>query len=143
MTWGVTRIVIVVSLLLFTGLIWWLPNALLKPAMRFTGMERRDPDYYIENFTVTAMNLRGTPKYILDAALLVHYPNEENTRLDRPRLVEYDAHDRQTVTTAERGFVSHDGKHLLMSGDVHVVRGKDDQAAGGEVVTNQLTVSLE
>lgn len=143
MSWAVTRIVIVVSLLLFTGLVWWLPNALLKPAMRLTGMERHDPDYYIENFTVTAMNLRGTPKYKLDATLLLHYPHEESTRLDRPRLVEYDANDNPTVTTADHGFVSRDGKHLLMSGNVRVVRGRDDKAAGGEIVTNQLTVSLE
>lgn len=143
MSWAATRIIIVVSLLLFSGLVWWLPNVLLQPAIRLTGIERHDPDYYIENFTVTSMNLRGTPKYKLEAALLLHYPHSENTQLNRPRLVEYDGRDGKTVTTAERGFVSHDGKELRMVGDVHVVHPGDGRGASGEVVTHQLTVSLE
>ena len=143
MSWAVTRIVIVVSLLLFTGLVWWLPNALLQPAMRLTGIERHDPDYYIENFTLTTMNVHGTPKYKLDAVRLVHYPHDDDTQLEHPRLIEYDGHNGETVTSAQRGLVSRDGKQLVMLGDVRVLHGSDDRTAGGEVMTNRLTVSLE
>lgn len=140
MTWAVTKVVIVISLLFFTGLLWWLPNQLIEPAMQMTGTERRDPDYFIENFTVTAMDESGDPRYKLSARRLTHYPNDQQTRLDRPRLTQY---TDDTVTTAERGFISDDGKVLLMSGNVRVIRAEGGGYAGAEIMTNELNVFLD
>ncbi len=140
MTWAMTKAVIIISLLFFTGLLWWLPNKLIEPAMQMTGAERRDPDYFIENFTVTAMDERGDPRYKLSAQRLVHYPNEQRTRLDRPRLRQF---TDDTVTTADRGFISDDGKALLMSGNVHVNRAHGGGYTGAEISTNELNVFLD
>ncbi len=140
MTWAVTKVVIIISLLFFTGLFWWLPNKLIEPAMQMTGAERTDPDYFIENFTVTAMDERGEPRYKLSARRLTHYPNDQQTRLDRPRLMQF---DEETVTTADRGFISGDGKTLLMKGNVHVTRAQVGGDAGAEITTNELNVLLD
>jgi lipopolysaccharide export system protein LptC len=140
MTWAVTKAVIVISLLFFTGLLWWLPSQLIEPAMQIAGSERNDPDYFIENFTVTAMDERGDPRYKLSAKRLVHYPNDQRTRLERPRLTQF---TDDTVTTADRGFISGDGKALLMSGNVNVTRPHGDGNTGAEIKTNELNVFLD
>lgn len=140
MTWAVTKVVIVISLLFFTGLLWWLPGQLIEPAIQMTGAERSDPDYFIENFTVTAMDERGEPRYELSALRLTHYPNDQQTRLDRPHLTQF---DEETVTTADRGFISPDGKTLLMRGNVRVTRANGGGHAGAEITTNELNVLLD
>lgn len=139
MTWAVTKVVIVISLLFLTGLFWWLPEQLIQPAMEMTG-ERSDPDYFIEDFVVTAMDERGQPRYELRAARLTHYPNNQQTRLERPRLRQF---DQNTVTTADRGFISGDGKTLLMRGNVRVNRAQAGAgSAAAEIITNELSVLL-
>lgn len=145
MTWDLTKVAVIVSLLLFTGLFWWLPNALVTPAMKLTGIQSRDPDYFIENFRMTAMSDRGRPKYVLQAANLMHFPNETATRMERPHLVQYDPTEgpvQATVTVADNGWISSDGKRLLMTGNVKVFRGEDPGFSGAELVTNELTVIL-
>lgn len=145
MSWDLSKIALVVSLLLFTGLFWWLPNTLVTPAMKFTGIQSRDPDYYIENFRMTAMSDRGRPKYTLQAANLVHFPNETATRMERPHLVQYDpdqAPDQATVTIADNGWISSDGKRLRMNGNVKVFRGENPESAAAELTTNELIVIL-
>ncbi|HLQ26924.1 MAG TPA: LPS export ABC transporter periplasmic protein LptC [Acidiferrobacterales bacterium] len=146
MTWDITRIVIVMSLLVFTGLFWWLPQALTAPAMKFTGIKSRDPDYYIENFGITAMSERGKPKYILKGTGLVHFLNEENTRIDQPYLMQYEQtgaqNDAPTITTADIGWISADGNRLLMSGNVKVLKGPGQSSASAEITANQLVILL-
>jgi lipopolysaccharide export system protein LptC len=86
------------------------------------------------------MDERGDPRYNLSAERLVHYPNNQQTRLERPRLTQF-ADD--TITTADRGFISGDGKALLMSGNVHVTRAQGGGYAGTEITTNELNVFLD
>ena len=142
MGWNFTKLIILVSLLLFTGLFWWLPEALVEPAIKLTGMGAGQPDYWVQQFTVTAMNDRGTPKYVLQAQNLVHYPSETATRIDKPYLVQYDQGADPLTTTADTGWVSPDGKKLLMTGNVKIARGKDPDFADAEVMSNQVTVTL-
>ena len=146
MTWDISRIALVTSLLVFTGLFWWLPQALTAPAMTFTGIKSRDPDYYIENFNITAMSGHGRPKYVLKGAGLVHFPNEENTHIDRPYLVQFGQagaqNDPPTVTTADAGWISPDGNRLLMSGNVKVLKGAGQSSTSAEITTNQLVILL-
>ncbi len=145
MTWDITRIVMVASLLIFTGLFRWLPQA-VPPIKLPAVIKSRDPDYYIENFNLTAMSEQGRPKYLLKGVGLVHLPNEENSRIDKPYLVQYEQPDAQnnsyTLTTADTGWISADGKRLLMSGNVQVVRGEDKNSVSTEVTANEMVVLL-
>ncbi len=142
MSWSFTKLVIVLSLLVFTGLFWWLPEALVEPAIKLTGINRSEPDYWIQGFTITTMNDQGRPKYFLRAQSLVHFPNEISTRIDRPYLVQYDQGNEPLVTTADTGWVSPDGKQLLMTGNVKIARGSDPDFASAEMMSNKVTVTL-
>lgn len=146
LTWDLTKIVLLVGLLVFTGLLWWLPNKLVAPAGGLVGAKHPVPDYYIDNFTVTAMNDAGLPKHTLQAKTLIHFPGNEKTQLDRPRLVQYPQNGSNgppVVTVSDTGWLSGDGKLLVMSGRVEVARGGGAGFAGAEINTQQLTVSLE
>lgn len=142
MTWQVTKIAIALALVLFLGLFWWLPDALVDPAMKLTGTRPDEPDYWVRNFSITAMGDNGTPRYILRAASLTHYPGNESTRLERPQLLQYDEHNTPIVTVADAGRVSPDGKKLVMTGNVKIIRGRDRGSVGGEVASNEITVTL-
>lgn len=143
MTWSLTKIILLLSLLLFTGLFWWLPEALVEPAIKITGLNRKEPDYWIKNFSVTSMNDAGNPKYRLQAANLVHYPNDISTRIDKPYLVQYDQGPAPLITTADTGIVSPDGKRVVMTGNVRIARGQDAEFSDAEVMSHQVTVTLE
>lgn len=143
MHWTLTRIIIIVSLLLFTGLFWWLPEALVEPAINFTGLKANQPDYWIQRFHIVSMNDAGTPKFDLRAENLVHFPDNLSTRIDKPYLVQYDQGTAPLVTTADTGWVSPDGKKLLMTGKVKIARGTDPDFADSEIMSNQVTVTLD
>lgn len=145
MTWDKLAVLLVV--LIFFALFRWLPNALVAPAIKLTNIKRHDPNYYIENFSVTAMNSEGTPKYTLQAKMLVHYPNDKNTRVEKPNLIQYEqkspAKNAPTITTtADTGWISADGKKLLMVGNVKVMRAQDNEASQAQILTKQLSILL-
>lgn len=142
MTWQLTKVVIALALVLFLGLFWWLPDALVEPAMRLTGTGSQEPDYWVRNFSVTAMGDNGTPRYVLRAESLTHYPGDESTRLERPQLVQYDQGGVPVLTVADSGRVSPDGKNLRMTGNVKIIRGPETDQPGGEVASNEVTVTL-
>lgn len=143
MTWSLTKIILLISLLLFSGLFWWLPEALVEPAIRITGLNRKEPDYWIRSFNITSMNDAGTPKYRLQAEGLVHYPGDVATRVDKPHLVQYDQGPAPLTTTADTGVVSPDGKRIVMTGNVRIARGNDPEFSDAEVMSHQVTVTLE
>ncbi len=68
-----SRFLMLTGLLLFSGLFWWLPEALVRPALNLTNVAPARPDYYINHAELTAMNRHGRPRFILTAERLVHF----------------------------------------------------------------------
>lgn len=139
------RVVILAILGLLGVLSLWLPTALIVPVVKFDGAARHDPDYYVRNFTLRAMDARGQPRYLLSGASLNHYPDDDSTHLEQPRLTQYQPDQVVLYTTADRGRLSADGKELLMRGNVKVIRSGAAESGdgGGEVRTQEMSVLLE
>jgi lipopolysaccharide export system protein LptC len=127
------------------ALSWWMPNALVAPAALLDQRTRHDPDYYIENFTATAMDEHGAKKYLLTARRLTHYPDDLTAYLTQPRLVQYKPGTAPIHTAADHGQITHDSKYLLMRGNVRVVQspGPAGGPAGAELRTQELRIYLE
>ncbi|MHB8428100.1 MAG: LPS export ABC transporter periplasmic protein LptC [Acidiferrobacterales bacterium] len=142
MNWSVNKLMIAAILLALLILTVWLPNALVTPVIALRPGQRHQPDYIIRNFTVTAMNKLGHPKYVLTARTLVHYPEEKSASLTQPHLVQYTPGAPPVYTSAKRGLVYNSGKELLMTGNVKVVRGHDKGAPAGEITAHQLRIVL-
>jgi len=136
-----SRFLLLTGLLLFSGLFWWLPEALVRPALVFTHAAPLRPDYYINRFRLTTMNHQGAPRFVLTAQRLVHFPRGKKTLLIKPHLTQFGKRTT-TTTTATRGYVSPHGHILIMHGDVRVLRGATTQLGKTEVRTHSLTIHL-
>ena len=143
MTENFNRLAITAVLLALAALTWWLPNALTPRGSLFGGDSRHEPDYTIENFVATEMDIQGQRKHELRAAKLVHYPDDDTSELTRPYLIQYSPGSAPVHTRADRGQVAPDGKQILMQGNVRVTRGASGADPGGEVQTQEMRVILE
>lgn len=143
MTGHFNRLAITAVLVALAALTWWLPNALTPRGSLFDGESRHDPDYTIENFVATEMNIQGQPKHELRAVKLVHYADDDTSDLTRPYLIQYSPGAAPLHTRADRGQIAPDGKEILMRGNVRVTRGNSGTDPGGEVQTQEMRVILE
>ncbi len=107
--------------ILLAGGSWWL--------VQTSGVEDSEhisaahtPDYYVDNFTVSTMGPDGKPKQKLTADRMLHYPDDDSTELTRPHMVLYEADTPPWQVRSETGWVSGDGKLVLLNGEVKIDR---------------------
>ncbi|HET9121988.1 MAG TPA: LPS export ABC transporter periplasmic protein LptC [Acidiferrobacteraceae bacterium] len=139
--WDLSKLAVIISLLVLAGLFWWLPTALVVPAIKLVGDYHKIPDYYIEDFRVIEMGVSGRPKYVLRAERMIHYPHQQRTQLQNPQLTEYGG-GPVTHSDADRGWISRDGKHLLMAGHVTINRGRGTHFTGANIATQRINIHL-
>ncbi|MGH8721571.1 MAG: LPS export ABC transporter periplasmic protein LptC, partial [Burkholderiales bacterium] len=73
-----TRLFPLVLMLALALLSFWLERAARQePAPSV--LERHDPDYSVEQFTITDFSRAGAPESTLSAAKMVHYPDDDTT----------------------------------------------------------------
>ncbi|MDH3694142.1 MAG: LPS export ABC transporter periplasmic protein LptC [Gammaproteobacteria bacterium] len=121
----------------------WLQFVLLKPAQKTEEVAlTHDPDYYVENFTATGIDPDGI-KYVLEAERLVHYPDDGSSLLDNPHVIQYEAEQPPRHIYSKSGWLSGDGKDILLTGEVRVIQGKGDEGAGGITTTRKLKLRLK
>ncbi|MBI5611968.1 MAG: LPS export ABC transporter periplasmic protein LptC [Gammaproteobacteria bacterium] len=142
-TWTLNKLALTAILFMLGALSWWLPNTLVQPGLVFERQVRHDPDYYAENVNAVAMDENGEKKYTLVTRRLTHYPDDQTVYFEQPDLTQYKPGAAPVHTWADRGRSAADGKQLIMTGNVKVVRGPNKDAAPVEISTRELTVVLE
>ncbi len=124
-----TRLFPLVLMLALALLSFWLERAARQePAPAVP--ERHDPDYSVEQFTITDFSRAGAPESTLSAAKMVHYPDDNTTALVAPRLVQTRPDQPRLVLSADRGMLSRDGAEVFLHDNVVLVR--EALAASGE-----------
>lgn len=100
----------------------WLERAVQAPERDNSAKLRHDPDFIGEDFGITKIGATGKPEYILSAARMLHYPDDESTEVVAPRLVQ--RHDRAPpiVIRADRGTIAKSGAEATFHGNVVMVR---------------------
>ncbi len=125
-------------LLAFFG--WWIFN-LIDPGPPPPPREvRHNPDFWLENFTLWAMNEQGRPRYKLVADYQVHYPDDDSSELTRPHIEFYAEKGAPWVVDSERGWVSSGGKLVLLLGKVYINREKTKDNRAMAITTENLLV---
>lgn len=76
----------VILLAVLAGLTFWLKSAVDRETPANNGKLRHDPDAIAENFIVRRFDTNGQVKYRLTAPRLVHYPDDDSSDIDAPRL---------------------------------------------------------
>jgi lipopolysaccharide export system protein LptC len=101
---------------------FWLERAVQAPERDSSGKTRHDPDFVAEEFGITKISAAGKPDYVLSAARMLHYPDDESTDIVAPRLVQRHDNAPPVVIRAERGTIAKNGAEASFSGNVVVVR---------------------
>jgi lipopolysaccharide export system protein LptC len=113
------------SLTLAAGLValtMWLERMVQMPVGSQPNALEHDPDFIVEHFTATTLDKTGRPEYRLAARRMTHYPDDETTELEEPRLVQYREEGPPVRISAERGTVTKDGEEVRLYGNVIVLR---------------------
>jgi lipopolysaccharide export system protein LptC len=104
------------------GLTFWLDQAVQLPAPTSGVVKRHDPDYFVDGLTAVRMNTQGKVSYTLSADKMLHYPDDDTTRLTKPRWVSLGEGKAPVTITAEQALLSSNGENVYFEDNVRVVR---------------------
>lgn len=113
-------------LTLLAGGTFWLERATQLEDANNHGKLRHDPDFIVDNFTTRRFNPDGSLQHSLTAKKMLHYSDDDTTEVTAPALVYYGRTPPMRLD-AKRAWVSKDGKEVLLSDAVRMVR---DASAG-------------
>lgn len=111
-----------VPLLLLLGATYWLNLQVQSPASGANKNLRHDPDYIIDNFTATTLNEQGKIRFVMSAKKMWHYPDDDTTHLEAPRLESLTAERPPMRMAAQNGEISSKGDEVFLRNDVIIVR---------------------
>ncbi len=104
---------------------YWLYQQVQPLPTKPDSSKRHDPDIIISNFSTTTLNERGTPRFMLAAVQLQHYPDDDSTHLELPRLSSLYPDKPPVYTSAQRGEISSKGDEIFLREGVKIVRASD------------------
>jgi lipopolysaccharide export system protein LptC len=125
---------------LLAALTFWLERLVQAPAPPRDGSTRHDPDYMVENFVAVRMGPDGLRLHELQAERMVHYPDDDSTHLEAPRLLKYESEKVALSITAKRAHVSSEGETVDFEDDVRAVRSATPTQSELVLTTDRLHV---
>lgn len=132
------RLLLLLLIVLLSGLSGWLLDNLTDQEKEKEDLPRHDPDFFMENFTVTAMNTTGTPRYKLSADKMKHYPDDDTSELNRPHITIFRIDTPPWIIDADRGWASANGELVLLIGNVRVNREASASTRAMSLTTEEL-----
>ena len=134
--------VLIAAIVVMIGLSIWLQANFLNPKLHQNAPTiSHELDYYIDKFTATERNSNGVA-YILEAKRLVHYPDDNTSELDEPKLRQYNEGELSRTTSSDYGELLEDGTKILLQGNVQVTQGATDTAVDSVTSANRMTIKL-
>lgn len=129
-----------VLLAFVAGLTFWLDRLVQPPARALSSIVRHDPDYIVDGLSAVRMDEQGRVKHTLRAVKMTHFPDDDATVLESPKLMTY-AEGRAPVTvTSRQALMSANGENVFFENDVRVVRSATAQDSELVLETDYLHV---
>jgi lipopolysaccharide export system protein LptC len=100
----------------------WLDRHVQPPEVSNNGKARHDPDYIAHNFTVTRVGPDGAIQYKLVARRMQHYPDDDTTDLEAPKVTNFRNGGVTLTATSKTAKLSSNGEHVYLQDDVHLTR---------------------
>lgn len=104
------------------GATYWLNQQVQPEIIHADSKQRHDPDAIVENFTATKMNDQGVPHFILAANRMLHYPDDDSTTLEEPRITMLSAEHPALHAASRNGTVSSNGDEIFLRDQVVLTR---------------------
>ena len=135
--------VLVAAIAVMIGLSLWLQVNFLKPKLHQNAPTiSHEPDYYMHKFTATGRDTNGIA-YVLVGKNLKHFPDDNTSKLDKPRLRQYNEGELSRTTSSDYGELLEDGTKILLRGNVQVTQEATGTAPGGSVTSSdRMTIKL-
>lgn len=130
-------LVLAVALAIIT---FWINLTVEQQGPKIDGSTRHDPDYTMKNFVTTQTDVTGKLRYVLAAAEMAHYPDDDSTVLQRPRFTQYTTNKPYTQIEALRGYVSSNGEEIVLVDNVKVVRQAFEGKGEMQMLTERLII---
>ena len=127
-------------LLIVAAVTVWLDRQVQPPDRGRDGKARHDPDYVVDGFSATRFGPDGTARYTLSARRMVHYPDDDTTFLETPKLVSFANRSAVVTTTSKTALLSGDGENAYLIDDVILIRSAYADKAELKVETSYLHV---
>ncbi len=116
-----TRLFPLILMLSLALLTFWLERA-ARIDQAHPSLRRHDPDYLVHDFKIISYGPAGEAVSRLTGRKMVHYPDDDSTELDAPRVVQTKAGEAPMTLTAKRGALSQDGEDTFLYDNVLLVR---------------------
>jgi lipopolysaccharide export system protein LptC len=104
------------------ALTYWLNAQIRVGEPAFDGSSRHDPDVFVENFKAVNLDQEGRIRQALEARRADHFPDDDSTSLDQPRIEFTDPDKPRLDVTSDRARVTGDREHAYFEGHVKAVR---------------------
>jgi len=127
-----------IALLLAAGS-WWLIESIDEDAEEIR-REGHEADFFVKDFSATALDEEGRPRHKLDAAKLEHFLDDESTEVTSPLLTVYDEGKPPWVIRSSFGWMSKDGELVLLKGDVLITREASSETRPMKITTRNLRI---
>ncbi|WP_374681154.1 LPS export ABC transporter periplasmic protein LptC [Accumulibacter sp.] len=127
-------------LLILAALTFWLRYVTEFTEKPANGRLRHDPDYIVSGATLRKIGHTGNLEYTLIADEIRHYPDDDTTAMDRPKLVYLNPTRPPVTISAVHGHLGPKGERVDLSEQVEVRRAGSGKNAPLLVETSELTV---
>jgi len=121
---------IVVMGLMALGTYWLVQNSPQPDAPVVERPVRREPDYFMKDFSVTTFVESGRRKSEVFGASARHFPDTGLLEIDRIRIRSFDQQGRLTTATADRALTNDDASVVEMFGNARLVREAQPDKSG-------------
>lgn len=136
------NLLLITAALLLVALGNWLGEEGVKQIdSRLAAPAEAKHDYYIKDFTITALDKRGQPQHRLEADQLSHFNDTETTHLTKPSLQVYEGKKVLWRINAEKGEIQRQQDEVLLQGKVRLVQAKTKEHAPLRLNTSLLRIN--
>lgn len=108
--------------LLALGAYWLVENTPALQQQTDAAVQRSEPDYYMQNFSVRSFLRSGQLRSEVFGARARHFPDTDSLEIDKVRIRSFDDQNRLTTATANRALTNGDASEVQLFGNALVVR---------------------
>ena len=117
-------------LLLLALLTVWLDRTVELGSARAPAPVLHEPDYVVDKFVLKRLSDTGETRYVLSSARMTHYPDDDTSHLEQPRLVQGQSGASETQVSAVRGVVSANGREVKLYENVELFKAGTGRSGG-------------
>jgi lipopolysaccharide export system protein LptC len=104
------------------GSFWVLEVMRKSTEDRMPDIQRSEPDYYVENFSLLKMTPGGSARYRISGQRLTHYPLDDSYAIQQPRVYNLGQARLPMTMRAERARVEDDSSKIHLYDKVEIDR---------------------